>query len=224
MKCGELMETYGNDSCIPTAIMSQESPESAVTRWKAYQKQWAFENRDRLQAKMKAYYLANREKLKARSKARYEANKPTIAAKKKVYMRGYRQTTRARDRERLKAWRKANPDQYRKEWMLSNAKRQAACIGSNYSGEHLRQKLAYYGHQCIYCGHKGKLEWDHVKPLSKGGANLLCNLAPACRSCNATKHNVWEGVSGWLRCRDYGVTVLRNTPQPAPHSGNAEKI
>jgi 5-methylcytosine-specific restriction endonuclease McrA len=35
------------------------------------------------------------------------------------------------------------------------------------------------------------VETDHVKPLSKGGAHMLCNMRPICRSCNARKSNHW---------------------------------
>jgi Restriction endonuclease len=218
------METYGNASCISTAIMSQEPPESSKARIRAYKKQWAKDNKDKLRARMRAYYLAHQEKLKARTNARYYANKPEIAAKKKAYMKAYAPLHRAQARAYLKQWRKANPEKDRAYVLRSNAKRQARCATSNFNGELLLQKLAYYGAQCLYCGRKSWLQWDHVKPLSKGGANLLCNLVPACAPCNMKKRNIWLGVQEWLRCRDYGVTVLRDTPQPAPHSGNAEKI
>lgn len=40
---------------------------------------------------------------------------------------------------------------------------------------------------CDYCG--GPLEtWDHVVPLSKGGANDLANLVPVCMGCNHWKN------------------------------------
>lgn len=35
---------------------------------------------------------------------------------------------------------------------------------------------------------------DHVKPIAKGGAHILANLRPACRSCNSSKNAHWEGV------------------------------
>jgi hypothetical protein len=33
--------------------------------------------------------------------------------------------------------------------------------------------------------------WDHVQPLSKGGAHTLSNLKPSCRSCNSRKSASW---------------------------------
>lgn len=45
-----------------------------------------------------------------------------------------------------------------------------------------------YGNVCLCCG-KGdvKLTIDHVVPLSKGGANLITNVQPLCKSCNSKK-------------------------------------
>lgn len=63
-----------------------------------------------------------------------------------------------------------------------------------YSPESLWQRMAYFGHKCWMCG--GAFEAvDHVIPLTKGGAECLANLRPACRSCNSRKHNKWFGVA-----------------------------
>lgn len=41
---------------------------------------------------------------------------------------------------------------------------------------------------CQYCGKRGgKLEVDHVCPISKGGTNEFSNLVTACRRCNRQK-------------------------------------
>lgn len=51
---------------------------------------------------------------------------------------------------------------------------------------------------CAYCGMTGEpLERDCVLALSRGGRYTLANIAPACRSCNASKCN--DEVTGWLR-------------------------
>lgn len=42
---------------------------------------------------------------------------------------------------------------------------------------------------CTYCGERGgRLECDHVHPLSKGGSNEMNNLTTACFKCNRSKH------------------------------------
>ena len=51
---------------------------------------------------------------------------------------------------------------------------------------------------CAYCGAVGvPLQKDCVQALSRGGRYTLDNIAPACRSCNASKCN--DEVTGWLR-------------------------
>jgi hypothetical protein len=39
---------------------------------------------------------------------------------------------------------------------------------------------------CVYCGAAAAVV-DHVRPLSRGGAEHESNLVPACRSCNSSK-------------------------------------
>lgn len=51
---------------------------------------------------------------------------------------------------------------------------------------------------CAYCGAAGvPLQRDCVLAISRGGRYTLDNIAPACRSCNASKCN--EEVTHWLR-------------------------
>lgn len=61
-----------------------------------------------------------------------------------------------------------------------------------FSAEQLAARLAMFP-GCWMCGG----DWDtldHVKPLAKGGAHTLSNIRPACRSCNSSKNDTWEGV------------------------------
>ncbi|MFT4773929.1 MAG: 5-methylcytosine-specific restriction endonuclease McrA [Ilumatobacter sp.] len=51
---------------------------------------------------------------------------------------------------------------------------------------------------CAYCGAVDQpLQKDCVQALSRGGRYTLANIAPACRSCNASKSN--DEVTGWMR-------------------------
>ena len=55
-----------------------------------------------------------------------------------------------------------------------------------------------WGGGCAYCGATGTpLQRDCVLPISRGGRYTLDNIAPACRSCTASKCN--DEVKGWLR-------------------------
>jgi len=51
---------------------------------------------------------------------------------------------------------------------------------------------------CAYCGVSGvPMQKDCVQALSRGGRYTLDNIAPSCRSCNASKSN--DEVTGWMR-------------------------
>lgn len=55
-------------------------------------------------------------------------------------------------------------------------------------------------HGCAYCGAVDvALQKDCVRALSRGGRYTLGNIAPACRSCNASKCNT--EVTTWMRRR-----------------------
>lgn len=49
-----------------------------------------------------------------------------------------------------------------------------------------RAKKALAGLPCRYCGAPSD-SVDHVKPLSRGGANTLDNMAPSCLPCNVKR-------------------------------------
>ena len=49
--------------------------------------------------------------------------------------------------------------------------------------------LEKFNHRCAYCGKDGKLEMDHVIPITGGGPTTKDNIVPACRSCNSKKRN-----------------------------------
>ena len=60
-------------------------------------------------------------------------------------------------------------------------------------GPRLRyETLRRHNFACFYCGipaQVSQLEIDHVIPFSLGGSNDPWNLVPACKPCNAGKHN-----------------------------------
>jgi 5-methylcytosine-specific restriction endonuclease McrA len=103
-------------------------------------------------------------------------------------------------RHKTKA-QKLRAAQYVKEWRARN--------GEQFSNEarqsvQMRRSLAYlkawpvivehYGNKCLGCGATASaLCFDHVVPISQGGANLLTNGQPLCRACNAFKGQTGTG-------------------------------
>ena len=66
----------------------------------------------------------------------------------------------------------------------------------------LDAKLRKAKYRCRWCG--GPFECiDHVKPLARGGKDMLRNLAPSCRRCNELKGDLplstWRPIAAQLR-------------------------
>jgi 5-methylcytosine-specific restriction endonuclease McrA len=157
-------------------------------RIKERSRQWRQDNPDRKRENDSRYYQENREKALEQGAERYQRN-------------------RERHLELSTRWRKNNPErrkQIKAKWYQNNKeiafqqgrRRRARLRGAPtvpYTVEQLRGRWAYYGHKCWVCSEPAT-EIDHVKPIAKGGAEMLCNLRPICRSCNASKCDKWPYV------------------------------
>ncbi len=61
-------------------------------------------------------------------------------------------------------------------------------VSSRYIPDRVKSEVWYRdGGQCVICGAKEYKEFDHVIPLSKGGATTVENLQILCRKCNSEK-------------------------------------
>lgn len=196
---------------------------------KAYQRAWYHRHRERLleaarnrqaayrkkhprkvKKALASWYQKNKEKQREYKRLWKKRNKAKVAAASRRYRDKRKRSPKRLARVRRKwaeyalYWRLRNP-------LLSKAKLFIGRVRKRKRKGHvtidtLLQKMAFYGNRCVYCGASDDLSIDHVKPLSKGGSNLVCNFVPCCLSCNSRKQAQWDGVSTWIRCRDYGLS------------------
>jgi len=96
--------------------------------------------------------------------------------------------------ERNARWRESNRDRYRMHVRLTNHRRRAFSTRP-FTIEQLDARAAYFGYRCWVCGIEFT-EWDHVKPVSKGGPHMLANLRPICTHHNRRKSARWPGAAG----------------------------
>ena len=146
----------------------------------------------------------NLENHRARDRARYAANplgrrahtkrwvEKNPEKKKEIDHRHYEANKDSYARRRDE-WRKNNPERHRLQGAKRTSIRRALVAAATtvpFTVEQLYLKMSMWGFSCWMCG--GAFEsLDHVKPLSKGGLNILANLRPACLRCNKSKGNRW---------------------------------
>lgn len=85
----------------------------------------------------------------------------------------------------------------RKSQATRKRKKRMSAVKHDLSSEQWAALKGAWG-GCAYCGATNRpLQKDCVQALSRGGRYTVDNIAPACRSCNASKCN--DEVTGWLR-------------------------
>jgi 5-methylcytosine-specific restriction endonuclease McrA len=175
-----------------------------------YRKQYYLANRDFLSQRGRAWYAANRQKsinaaLKwsqdNRERSREIKRRSRIANRAKV-LESKRNRYRADPQkvyDQTREWRRLNPakcrEQTRRRKALRRSSRRSALKPLNL--QLIKSRFALWGHRCAYCGSSGKMTVDHVLPLTAGGLDEPSNAAPACASCNSSKHT--HAVESWYR-------------------------
>jgi 5-methylcytosine-specific restriction endonuclease McrA len=150
-------------------------------------------NRDARRAQQAIYRADPAQRQRQRERvARWRAEHPEWA---RATVRAYaaRPENRELAKQRSRAWRIANPERKRELERRREALKLSGDAARISKGL-LDAKLAYWGWRCWIAGPGCTVEpeqWDHVKPLSKGGTHLLANLRPACKTCNNSKKARW---------------------------------
>lgn len=96
---------------------------------------------------------------------------------------------RKQSNERYEQTEKARQNKRKRKAIRCTKKSQA---GGSYTTTEWYNLCEFYDFCCLKCQGQfpfGKLTFDHVKPISKGGTSFIFNAQPLCFSCNASKGN-----------------------------------
>lgn len=107
--------------------------------------------------------------------------------KRKQGKRQERKNNREQYSEYHKQWRHNNPDKT-KEYSEKRQERFNA-VYKDFKKNEWQDCLFFFDNCCAYCGSDGKLQREHIVPISKGGAHTALNVLPACKGCNASKYD-----------------------------------
>lgn len=209
--CEECGQTYS-----PTAGMQKRCSRECLAAHRAkylvdwhaerpgYQKErsrkYQQDNAERLNENARIYYQNHKEEAVETQRRWREANPERVALHRARY--NEKQKARRRENKLPKKERKTRktPEGLAEE----NHRRRAAKLGCDVYPVSYRDYMRILdrcGNACAYCRtaftDTEQRTWDHVVPLSRGGAHSVGNLLPACESCNTSK---WAStLTEWRR-------------------------
>jgi 5-methylcytosine-specific restriction endonuclease McrA len=156
----------------------------------AYAKDYREKNLDACIERCRNYKDTHREELSKHDKEYAATHVEQVREKR----RKYHAKNRGKLNKGCRDWYEFNKDYCRKYavtrgWFTRAIKNNSP--GAHYTtAEMIEARCELWGNRCWMCG--GPMQGiDHVKPLSKKGAHLPCNIRPICRSCNSRKSNKW---------------------------------
>lgn len=148
----------------------------------AYLAGWREANPDKIKAHNTAYYAANREQVKESSTAWYMAHRERAIARQAEWAKANPEKVKVY----IRRWRSANPEKLKERWARRSACRRGATIAP-FSYEAI---LWRDGYRCYLCAGEvcpGDHHFDHVVPLSRGGAHSYDNVRVTHAACNLRK-------------------------------------
>lgn len=165
-----------SDPSAPMLDTQTRCPKSTPEK-RAYAREYYWKNKDRVMAR----YWANRESNLARSREWKKKNRERNAAHSRKYYRTHPTATivAGHKRRALKKAATINMRQIR-AWMFAVKKRKSSI--------------------CYYCGCNiptSRIHFDHIIPLSKGGAHSIENLCVSCSECNLSKRAKY--ITAWIK-------------------------
>lgn len=157
----------------------------------AARRDWYHKNKIIAASNMKTWREANRRYVKEKNALYYRAHK----AESLVYKRSWKKRNPDKVRASQKRYVATHHEEYRQTQRANEYRRRMRKVGTcDGSVARLwRSTVRAYGSRCAYCGTHGRVEQDHVIPVSRGGAHTIKNVVPCCRLCNAKKGiRIWS--------------------------------
>lgn len=192
-KCGSLALYYENRESYQAR--SREWKENNPERVKEKEREWWQKNREHGLALNRRWVAENPERRARSNRDWWQANREHVAERRRKWLRdnpSYYSNRYIENRDAMleqnRAWRRDNPDKSRLKNMLRYARKRNAET-SSFSDDDLLAAWAAAGidaRLCTYCTGAAD-QWDHVTPLSKGGAHAVENYLPSCKVCNQRK-------------------------------------
>ena len=144
---------------------------------KNYHKETYGERKSNENRKSREYFDKNPEY----RKEYYQKNK----AKQKAYAKEWYQQNKEKHRRLTNKWRMENKEQF--NIIVRRYQHKKRSVKFNFTENDWNAALDHFGNKCAYCGKNGKLQKEHVIPVSKNGPFIPSNVIPACASCNVSK-------------------------------------
>ena len=141
------------------------------------------------------WYEANKERAKGNNRKWYEANKDLVKDRSLKWAKSHPEQAK----EKARKWDKSHPEQGKSADHRRRAK--IAGNGGSFSPTELQDKFAAHGNQCAHkskpeygpCDQTGKLQIDHIIPVTLGGTSDILNIQPLCPRHNIRKGNRFIG-------------------------------
>lgn len=168
-----------------------------------YHRRWYQENRARRLAQIAKYHSEHPEMGRTSSRnwarrnaERHRANtrrwRAAHSERRKRWQKEYRQQNRLKISQKVKEYAKNNPHVRRAIAAKRRALRRQVLIDPRGIKSWMKEIRSKPFARCHWCGTKvsgRKIHFDHIVPISKGGAHSIGNLCASCRDCNLSKNN-----------------------------------
>lgn len=146
---------------------------------------WKRENPEKNAETVRKWRKANPDKAAERHK-RWRAKDPE---KTKRLTAGYRRKRQKAANEAVKKWMRDNPERARllRKVCKHNRKTRVMNNGGRFGAADIEKLYAKQEGKCACCSVPGKLDIDHIIPVTKGGTSDATNLQLLCPPCNKSK-------------------------------------